>query len=355
MATNKVENCFTLMGLLDGTTIYGYLRVDGSPLVQRYTPGTSLYIPDFEASGFNHHPVIVPILRDSASGAVVVPVSLVWKYNGETLTFDADDYSNNAGMVGMFKRLYDYPVLINGSTYRLTALKVVKNLVSVDNRDNDRISVSGAVEIGGNRIDYQEMSKDVLIKESDGSTYDVLINDDGGGMFTTDGQVITMTARVYKEGAEVTSESGIQYQWVKETSTGDVAMGTSKTQQLRQNDVNCLLNVRCDIRISDSEQASGYHQIKDATDEYHIEFNFTNIKGNALRRGESTVVTPKAVTVAGVQKTGLSWSWLLKKNDGTNFLEYPLGYQFTADFIEITYQDVMNAGGGIKGYVSASW
>lgn len=355
MATNKVESSFTLMGLLDGTTIYGFLRVDGSPLVQRYTPGTTNYIPDFEADGFSLHPVIVPILRNSATGEVEVPTSLTWKYNGETLVFNTYDLTTNEGMEDMFQRVYDYPVVINGTTYHLTALKVVKNLVSVDNRDNDRISVSGTVEIGGNSIEFQEMSKDVLIKESDGSTYDVLINDDGGGMFTTDGQVITMTARVYKDGAEVTAESGISYKWVKETSGGDVAMGSSKTQKLSQSDVNGLLNVRCDIRISDSEQASGYHQIKDATDEYHIEFSFSNIKGNALRKGESTVVTPKAVTVGGVQKTGLSWSWYLKKNDGTNFTGYPLGYQFTAGTITVTYQNVMDAGGGIKGYVSATW
>ena len=355
MATNIVENSFTLMGLLDGTTIYGFLRVDGSPLVQRYTPGTTNYIPDFEADGFSLHPVIAPILRDSSTGNVEVPTSLTWKYNGETLVFNADDLSTNEGMADMFQRIYDYPVVISGTTYRLPALKVLKNLVSVDNRDNDRISVSGKVEIGGNLIEFQEMSKDVLIKESDGSTYDVLINDDGGGMFTADGQVITMTARVYKEGAEVTSESGVTYRWVKETADGDVNMGSNKTQQLRQSDVNGLLNVRCDIRISDSEQASGYHQIKDATDEYHIEFNFSNIKGNALRKGESTVVTPKAVTVSGVEKTGLSWSWYLKKNDGANFTGYPLGYQFTASSITVTYQNVMDAGGGIKGYVSASW
>lgn len=355
MATNKVENSFTLLGLLDGTTVYGFLRVDGSPLVQRYTPGTTKYVPDFEADGFSAHPVVVPILRDTATGAVEIPTSLTWKYNGETLTFGSDNLSSNDGMVGMFQYLAAYSVVIAGNTYSLPALKVMKNLVSVDNRDNDRISVSGAVEIGGNLIEFQEMSKDVLIKESDGSTYDVLINDDGGGMLVTDGQLLTMTAKVYKDGSEVTAGSGVSYQWVKETAEGDVPWGTAKTQAVTQDDVNGLLNVRCDIRINEGEVASGYHQIKDGTDEYHIEFSMTNIKGNALRKGESTVITPKAVTVSGVEKTGLSYTWYLKKNDGTDFSGYPLGAQFTATNITVTYEQVMAAGGGLKGYVSASW
>lgn len=40
----NLEGGFTLIGLMDGTTINGFIRVEGTPLVQRYNKGTSQFI-----------------------------------------------------------------------------------------------------------------------------------------------------------------------------------------------------------------------------------------------------------------------------------------------------------------------
>ena len=39
---DKLSSSFTLVGIIDGTTINGYVRVDNTPLVQRYNTGTCL-------------------------------------------------------------------------------------------------------------------------------------------------------------------------------------------------------------------------------------------------------------------------------------------------------------------------
>ena len=43
----NLEGSFTLIALMDGTTINGTLRVEGTPLVQRYNKGTVVFIPDY--------------------------------------------------------------------------------------------------------------------------------------------------------------------------------------------------------------------------------------------------------------------------------------------------------------------
>lgn len=100
----NLEGGFTLIGLMDGTTINGFIRVEGTPLVQRYNKGTSQFIPDFEGLADNMKPTLVTILRDVATGEIMIPHEITYKYNGVTLTFGSDGLSTNGGMTGYFKK-----------------------------------------------------------------------------------------------------------------------------------------------------------------------------------------------------------------------------------------------------------
>lgn len=352
----KLEGGFTLIGLMDGTTVNGFLRVEGTPLVQRYNKGTSQFTPDFEALADNKKPTLVIILRDVATGEIMKPQTITYKYNGVTLTFGSDGLSTNGGMTGYFKKLDSYSATIGSQSYQLPALRVMKNLVPISGYDNDRISVSGTIEVGGQSIAFNELSKDVVIQESTGNAYDVIISDDKGGALTEAGESLTCTASLYKDGIEVTDYSGFTFQWVKLLGTGDTNWGTARTQKVTTGDIDNILKLRCDIKSGGSVVASGFTQITDYSDPYYVDFNITGITGNAIRSGETAVIKPVARKRSDGTDGGVSsWSWNIKDNAGNAFtLTGKSGATFTAASASVTYEDIKRADMGLSGSVSAT-
>lgn len=352
----KLEGGFTLIGLMDGTTVNGFLRVEGTPLVQRYNKGTSQFTPDFEALADNKKPTLVIILRDVATGEIMKPQTITYKYNGVTLTFGSDGLSTNSGMTGYFKKLDSYSATIGSQSYQLPALRVMKNLVPISGYDNDRISVSGTIEVGGQSIAFNELSKDVVIQESTGNAYDVIISDNKGGALTEAGESLTCTASLYKNGIEVTDYSGFTYQWVKLLGTGDTNWGTARTQKVTTGDIDNILKLRCDIKSGGSVVASGFTQITDYSDPYYVDFNITGITGNAIRSGETAVIKPVARKRSDGTDGGVSnWSWNIKDNAGNAFtLTGKSGATFTAASASVTYEDIKRADMGLSGSVSAT-
>lgn len=352
----KLEGGFTLIGLMDGTTVNGFLRVEGTPLVQRYNKGTSQFTPDFEALADNKKPTLVIILRDVATGEIMKPQTITYKYNGVTLTFGSDGLSTNSGMTGYFKKLDSHSATIGSQSYQLPALRVMKNLVPISGYDNDRISVSGTIEVGGQSIAFNELSKDVVIQESTGNAYDVIISDDKGGALTEAGESLTCTASLYKGGIEVTDYSGFTFQWVKLLGTGDTNWGTARTQKVTTGDIDNILKLRCDIKSGGSVVASGFTQITDYSDPYYVDFNITGITGNAIRSGETAVIKPVARKRSDGTDGGVSnWSWNIKDNAGNAFtLTGKSGATFTAASASVTYEDIKRADMGLSGSVSAT-
>lgn len=352
----KLEGGFTLIGLMDGTTVNGFLRVEGTPLVQRYNKGTSQFTPDFETLADNKKPTLVVILRDVSTGEIMTPQTITYKYNGVTLTFGSDGLSTNSGMTGYFKKLDSYSATIGSQSYKLPALRVMKNLVPISGYDNDRISVSGTIEVGGQSIAFNELSKDVVIQESTGNAYDVIISDDKGGALTEAGESLTCTASLYKDGIEVTDYSGFTFQWVKLLGTGDTNWGTARTQKVTTGDIDNILKLRCDIKSGGSVVASGFTQITDYSDPYYVDFNITGITGNAIRSGETAVIKPVARKRSDGTDGGVSsWNWNIKDNAGNAFtLTGKSGATFTAASASVTYEDIKRADMGLSGSVSAT-
>lgn len=352
----KLEGGFTLIGLMDGTTVNGFLRVEGTPLVQRYNKGTSQFTPDFETLADNKKPTLVVILRDVSTGEIMTPQTITYKYNGVTLTFGSNGLSTNSGMTGYFKKLDSYSATIGSQSYQLPALRVMKNLVPISGYDNDRISVSGTIEVGGQSIAFNELSKDVVVQESTGNAYDVIISDDKGGALTEAGESLTCTASLYKDGIEVTDYSGFTYQWVKLLGTGDTNWGTARTQKVTTGDIDNILKLRCDIKSGGSVVASGFTQITDYSDPYYVDFNITGITGNAIRSGETAVIKPVARKRSDGTDGGVSsWNWNIKDNAGNAFtLTGKSGATFTAASASVSYEDIKRADMGLSGSVSAT-
>ena len=358
--SNKVEAGFTLIGLMDGTTLNGFLRVEGLPLVQRYNKGTNVFVPDFEADGFPEAnlPVAVVIIRDTSDGSVMTPTagSIVWKYNGVELTFGEDDLCTTDGLEGVFKKIDSRSTVINSQSYNLPALQVRKNLVPISGYDNDRISVSGSIEVGGNSVNFSEISKEVIIQESTGNAYAMSITDDKGFYLETENDSLTAKCNIYKDNNVLTDYTGITFKWEKLLGTGNVAMGTAQTQVVTNADVDNVLLLRCTATIS-GESISETVTITDVSDPYEVFFDITGITGNAIRSNETAVITPKARKRSDTSQTATvsSWAWSIRDNAGNAFtLAGKDAATFNAASASITYADIKRANMGISGSVSAT-
>lgn len=356
---DKLSSSFGIFGVIDGTTINGYVRVDNTPLVQRYVKGTDNFIPNFESMAENIRPVVVAILRDASTGDVVTPNSIKFMYNGLELTFDpGSNLSTNEGMEGMFKKLVDYQAAVGSQSYSLPALRVMKNLVPISGYDNDRIGVSGTVEVGGQSIPFNELSKAVIIQESNEGQYDVIISNDKGFAITEAGETLTLQADIYAGGNKVSDLSGYSFKWFKLTGEGETALGTAQTQVISASDVDNKLVVRCDVYNSEeSNKVSGFAEISDFSDPYMVRMDITGIDGTAIRKGQTATITPKAVKRStGEEAAGLvsSWTFRIQDNEGVDFtLTGKDGASFSGTNCQISYEDIVRAKMGISGYVTA--
>ena len=176
MNQNQVTASLAIVAVSNGTTVNGYVRVDNGPLIQAWTKGSDKYTPDFEALAEDKRPIVIVVLRDVSSGRILIPSRLVFKYNGTELAFGEDGLCTTEQFVGMFKRVTGYNVSVDSQSYPMTGLRVMKNLVPISGYDNDRITVSGEVEIGGHTVAFNELATDVVIQESSGKQYDVDTN-----------------------------------------------------------------------------------------------------------------------------------------------------------------------------------
>lgn len=350
---NNVSNSFFIGALLNGTTVNGFLR-STKPLVQRYKTGTDQFIPDFSQLADDEKPIVYPWLRLVANGGIRIPTSYTWYYNDVALTFGSDDLCTNAGLAGILKRV-TFNLTVGSKTYTLPALKVMENLVPISGFDNDMISMSGTIEVSGQSLPFEKLSKEVVIEESTGNQFDVLISNNKGSQFTQDGENLTEHAIVYKDGVQMTNLAGYSFKWSKITGLGDTVIpGIGASVTLTTADVDNVLKIRCDLLKDGSVIASGYDELTDFSDPYDLRLDR---EGNELlAEGESSTVTPKVVKRStGDTVPGFVFNFSTKDNEGQDFvLTGQSSSKFVATSVDISYADVIRAQRGIYGYVTAS-
>lgn len=359
MAT--ANGSFEIVAVMDGTSINGDLQVDRMPLIQRYND-SGLYVPDYEAAAEDERPAVVPVLTNIAAGnAWTEPQTLTWKYNGIALTFGGDNLSTNEGMEGVFKRDTAYSKSYDGSTYVTEALIVMKNLVPISGYDNDRISVSGTVEVNGCQVEFNDLSTDVVILKSTGETTAVGITfvDDVSDL-TNNVREITAVANVYGPSGPVSDLSGYSFSWKKETAEGDAALsqgtGTGQTQLITGDDVDSYALIKCAVSKDGSQIAAAHVEVRDNADPVNVECVVSGLTGGALHKGGTAVITPRATIENGAKElTVKSASWHIYDNNFKDFtLSGQSGPTFTSATAQVTYEDAKKAGWGVKGFVQVS-
>lgn len=351
----EVQGGLKLIAVMDGTSINGYLRVEKTPLIQRYNDAGA-FTPDFETLADNMKPAVVPILVDTATGALMTPQTLTWKYNGITLTFGGDGLSTNEGMEGVFKKDTAYSTYYDGSAKTVGALRVLKNLVPLSGYDNDRITISGTIEVGGNQIAFDGISTEVIIQKSTGSTFYLSVVD---GELTENTRKIELTAQLYNEGSPVTDLSGYTFEWkivnIDGSETALTNVSTTNKQKVVADDVNYQVRIRCTAKKGSDIVATDFCTVTDYSDPVQVQFDVTGIDGLTVKQGQTATITPVAKRRGSATTvTVSSWEWRTTDNAGADFtLTGKSAATFTATSAQVSYSDMARAGYGMNIYVSA--
>ena len=188
-----------------------------------------------------------------------------------------------------------------------------------------------------------------------------LLPDEGTDIreLTADGETLTETAHVYKDGVEVTDLSGYSFSWNAETATGDELLGTAQTQAITTADVDNVLKLRVDVYKDGTKLASGFDEVTDFSDPYYVNLKITGITGNAVRTGETATITPVAVKrSSGEEQPSLvtEWTFAIKDNKGAAFiLTGKQAATFNGASCQVTYADMERAGMGLTGYVTGTF
>lgn len=370
MAQSTVQSYVRLIATSDGSTLAGTLRVDGMPLIQRYTEGTSRYSPDFESANVveSDKPTVYPVIRDQATGKVLIPNSYTWKYNDVPITFNSSGLSTNSGMAGMFKRIDNYNATIDGkplgTSSGLQALRVMKNLASATNHDNDRITLDGTVEFGGggSSVSFKSLHKDVVIQQGDMNGVTISLSNDYAGAFTESVQSITEKVTIYNDGTPVDEDNmgAYTYEWFVYTPTAEVALknnSTTYTAKVVADDIGSYGVVCCRVSKDGAEVGTGYDNFVDYTDEYGVRWDITGVSGDKATPADTNIVVkPVVMRRRDGADAGLSptWDWATYDNAGNAFkLTGQSAATFSAKSVTTNYNEIVSASGCITFVVAA--
>lgn len=346
MNQNKVSAALAIVAVSSGTTLNGYVRVDNGPLVQSWSKGSDKYTPDWEGLTEDKRPVVAVILRESSTGRIVVPSNPVFKYNGKVLAFGEDGLCTTEQFIGMFKRVTGYNVSIDSQSYPMTVMRIMKNLVPISGHDNDRITVSGEVEIDGHQVTFKELPTEVIIQESSGKQYDLVITSDKGTQITQPGETLELKASLYGGGDLINDLGDISLKWSKQLASGDTHFGTGRMQTIGANDIDGSLVVSCEAVRGGKSIAKSFITLFDLSDPILADFKVKGMSSDEqIYPGETGTLTPYAYKRKSGEEVAVA-SWDFSTFDGENrpfTLTGKDSNTFQGKDMQLTYADAVRA------------
>lgn len=245
----------------------------------------------------------------------------VWTYNVTLLKFGSDGLSTNSGLVGTFKR-FTY----NG----VPALKIMKNLASKENQDNDVIMLDCAIKVGG-LDDRSQSSITVQIGRASADVYKGSIMPVDGKGFTireTNGSVQAL-AKLFFGGA-VVANGDYTVDWKKQNNgvlvplTNDagaaVADTATHTIVLTAGMVNSAMNLYAIYKDkSGKELTTDIQGVVDASDPMYIDKGAVPANETIIEDSDTVVYTPRVLNSDGavMKEFNGKFKFYLTKEDGT--------------------------------------
>ena len=309
---NKAQGTVKLIAASDGVTLDGYLARYGSyPLYQTYDDA-GVFIPDFESGSIaeTEKPTLALFVANHATGKLMTPQTVDWAYNGVTLTFGSDGLSTNEGMAGTFKKIDAYNASYLGTDVTVRALRVMKNLVSMTNMDNDRISASGTVEVKGKPVQFNDIGAEVVIQKRTDSMYYMEVTPSQLKLSSnnTSGQ---LEAQVSAGGNLVKDLMGYTFKWEKITSSGNVTLqqGNSNKVTVELDDVDSMADIMCTVSKGGDVLCTAFASVWDMSDPVQVEMTTSGADPNSMYEDDTITITPRAYRMSNYNETVAVDSW----------------------------------------------
>lgn len=345
----RISANFQLFALLNGVNVRARMGIINGPLRQEYKKGTNVCTPDWETSASK--PAVFAHLNRDDNGAVLIPTTVDLFYNGVQVAFGADGLSTTGSLAGVFKKSTK-AVNIGGRDYpNMIIFEIVKNIVPVSNFDNDTILLKGTTEVAGQSLAFDAVSDTVEIVETVGSSTTLYL--DGDTDVTTDSPTATINAHVLVDGTSPSDLSAYTAKWYKVTGETVKAVSSGAWDlTVRAADVDGITTIRCDLlqKAGSKVLSSAYINIMDYTDPYRVNLYVDGINGQHITEGETAIYTAKVEKDDGTEDTTAQTTFTVTSNSGAQ-IDSLSGVKKS---INVSFQDVINAGGGLSGYVSAT-
>lgn len=351
MATRIVTGSFTITAAINGSSLYVQPVVVNGPLLQYYDTGNGTVTPDWSPTAITDatkRPTVYPRIVNGTDGDnLLIPNTVTYFYNDVTLTFDSNGKCTTTGYTTTFE-LVDLSVA-TGKT--LKALRIMTNLASASNSDNDKISISGSVEVGGSSAQFDKVDAPVTIQAKSGSASAVVISVANGVFSVKEGQDVTLEAVPLVNGIEPADLTGYTYSWQKQAVTSgdddgwdDTVLGTAKTLTVTSAMVDGDTLFRCVVKKDGAAFGIGVTSVRDLSDPLVVRFDgFVS----TLQPGQSETITPKLVKQfdnTNVVKDSIDAVWYVRNNTGDNYtLAGQTSHTFTSKNITVSYDDAVKA------------
>lgn len=284
----QVSNRFFVTSIKDGTVVTAVVYSD-KPLSQLVDKATGDSDPDWTIDG--NRPTVWCVTR--AGSTVKTPQSKLssnymaeWYLNGTRITFS----SATAGSISTSHSGAFQIVSKSVDGVSVPALKILKNIITVQNNDNDVLTCEGCVEYNGAQIDFS-VSTTIRMSTLSGSGYYGWIEGDPYVTAQTGAAgTATMEARL-KTGSG--SVANFKTKWYMEPSTTAFAtvsaVGGVATTSITGSQFTDWVVIRCDFFKSDdtvmsegTRLYSAYWDVDDMEDEeemYIASYVVDNVRG----------------------------------------------------------------------------
>jgi len=237
----------------------------------------------------------------SGNGKTPITDSLEWYFNNELITWDSTTNmcTNNSMMDGTYPIFQKTTYTPQGMTQAFPAVKILRNLASEGNVDQDVLTLKGEVEVGGVGLGFST-SMAIRIGEWSGTGYYGWITGDSVVTAPTGtGSTATLVSHLVSSEQTVT---GFTTKWYREgIDTTPLITGTNtNTVTLTAAQITDNVIIRADFYNTETDGSgnpkvvySAYWSIDDLQDDEEMYIGYGNNNGNAasLREGQSVTFT----------------------------------------------------------------
>jgi hypothetical protein len=304
---SEIREITSVRRLRNAGTVTCHLACNQGDAYQEYggkdSNGNDIAKPDWTNNDANR-PIWTPYISAAINkgNVQIIPTDDQWTYNTTKLTFGTDGLSNNAGLVGVFRR-----ITIDG----IPSLKAMKNLASEANQDSDTLKFDGAVKVGKIDDRVQKTVPITIIRKSESSYKGVIQGADGNNLVITEaGGSVKLYAKLLLGGESVANGS-YTVDWKKQENgvfvdiTDDagnkITDNATHIVTLKADMVNAFLNVYAIFKDFPSgvELTSDVGTVQDLSDPLRIRKNAVPEDEIIEQDTDTVVYTPAVVDSDG--------------------------------------------------------